>query len=197
LALWSRADTTTKTTTRDVPSADASSRQSAVAAKSHEFNTWLTALTVLSADATSRPSAATQGAASCDLTTWLAPAVQPADTSRQSAVEPRDICTWLAPAASKFSPIPAPTPVNLLANWSWQPPEPTNQFDPANLNLSKLSLIDPPAHLQEWLIRTPTPSSNCSVRGSTRYVSGSESSEIMILDAENDENIDFPEDQDI
>jgi hypothetical protein len=187
LALWSRADTTT-----NQPAPAAEKRVDAA-------TPWLTPA-VASADA-SRQSAAPPAELG-DFATWLASAgqqpataVQPADNSSQTtAAGSRDTSTWLlAPAAAKS---PAPQgPVNLLANWSWQP---EHQPDALNINIAKLSLVDPPVYLQDWLVRAPTPSdaSAFSSRGSHRYVSGSESSEIMILDAENDENIDFPEDQD-
>ena len=165
----------------------------------------------------SSPAVGTRGTAA----TWLAPAATASYCNQASATSSPTVGTrdtaaalWLAPAAAATSAVER-IPYNLMANWSWQQPESiprcSSQLSSSNLDLAGLTLADQqpatlPALHQDWLASSQRDSvaSSCSRvsepaaprrRCSSRFASGSEGSEIMILDAA-DENIDFPEDHD-
>ena len=183
--------------------------------------TWLAPAATASycnqASATSSPAVGTHDSAA----TWLAPAATASYCNQASATSSPTVGTrdtaaalWLAPAAAATSAVER-IPYNLMANWSWQQPESiprcSSQFSSSNLDLAGLTLADQqpatlPALHQDWLASSQRDSvaSSCSRvsepaaprrRCSSRFASGSEGSEIMILDAA-DENIDFPEDHD-
>ena len=190
LDLWSRAETTTSTAAAATTTAAvAASRETSLGP---EVSTWLATAAVVSVACSPATTADWQGAAvgvEENNTLWLSPAPAPKPTATAAAIK-----SAVAAAAGG--------PINLMANWSWQP----KSHSSLDLAVAGLSLANQTSPLhQEWLARPYTGGSGWATetaplpplkRCSSRYNSGSEGSEIMILDAP-DENIDFPEDYDV